>query len=155
MASQFNLVNYESDLEAAGVPHLQAAAHAKALAGALAEVVNNGELGKVETNLRNEIHRCEERLLCRIDQVRVELNTRIDKVHSELHARIDKVHCELNAKIDKVHSKLNARIDLLDAKLSTRIDAIGNELVVHRWMFGLLISINVATLSLVIKITPT
>jgi DNA anti-recombination protein RmuC len=163
MTSAFCPIDYSSALEAAGVSKAQAQAHAKALDTVLADVAYTHDLAKVEGNLQNEIRQCEERLTLRIDgfrielnanieQVRTELNAKIEQVRTELNAKIEQVRTELNAKIEQVRAELNAKIDVLTARTDARFDAISAELVMHRWVLGLLVAVSGTTLALVARL---
>lgn len=171
MTNVFSAIDYEQALTKAGVTPEQAAVHAKALGHVLSEVAFCKDLNTVESNVRHEIGQSEQRLILRIEAVHTELNARIDKVRTELDARIESVRSELsarierveaeliariegvrselNAKIDKFWTELNARIDILEA----RVAAVERELVIHRWLFGLVITLQMATLGLVIRLT--
>lgn len=179
MTIQFNPLEYSGELEAAGVPHAQASVHATALTRVLADVVCVRDLSKVETSLRDEIRQCEARLVCRIEQVRTDLGARIDAVKNGLNARIDAVEAKIDAveaKIDAINARLGARIDSLSVEVNARFDilasrietvkveltakidkvscdvaSIRSELVIHRWMFGILIAMNGATLAIAVR----
>jgi hypothetical protein len=109
----------------------------------------DARIERVETGLIARIERVETGLIARIESVRSELNARIERVETELIARIEHVETELNAKIDKVWTALNARIGILDARAA----AVERELVIHRWLFGLVVTLQMATLGLVIRLT--
>jgi len=171
MRNTFNAIDYEHALTAAGVRPEQAAVHAKALGHVLSEVAFCKVLNTVESNLRHDIGQSEQRLTLRIEAVQTELSARIEKVRAELIARIERVETELIARIERVETELNARIESvrseLNAKietfwtgLSARIDileasiaAVERELVVHRWLLGIVITLQMATLGLVIRLT--
>ena len=165
MTVNFDALAYSGELEAEGVPPRQAAVHARALSSALKDVVCVHDLNRAEMGLRGELHDLENRLVQRIDQVRSELSSRIEAVRIELIAKIDLVRSDLSARLDAlsahvetVRSDLSARIEivrmeLLSAIADLRSDnaSIHRELVIHRWMFGVIIALNGATLGIAIK----
>lgn len=136
----------------------QAAVHARALSSALKDEVCVHDLNRAEMGLRDELHEVENRLVLRIDQVHSELSSRIEAVRIELIARIDLVRSDLSARIETVRSDLSARIEivrmeLLSAIADLRADnaSIHRELVIHRWMFGVIIALNGARLGIAIR----
>ena len=147
MTVKFDALAYSGELEAEGVPPRQAAVHARALSSALKDVVCVHDLNRAETGLRDELHEVENRLVQRIDQVRSELSSRIEAVRTELIARIDLVRSDLSARIEIV------RMELLSAIADLRADnaSIHRELVIHRWMFSVIIAMNGATLGIAIR----
>jgi hypothetical protein len=126
MAPAFNPIDYSSALEAVGVTKAQAAVHAKALSSVLVDVAFAHDLTKLETNLRNEILQCEERLSMRIDSVRTELSAKI---------------MEANCNTERLRTETNSRFD-----------AMRTELVIHRWALGISMAMNATTLALVTKL---
>ena len=158
MTVKFDALAYSGELEAEGVPPRQAAVHARVLSSALKDVVCVHDLNRAETGLRDELHEVENRLVQRIDRVHSELSSRTDQVRSELSGKIEAVRIELIARIDLVRSDLSARIEivrmeLLSAIADLRADnaSIHRELVIHRWMFGVIIALNGATLGIAIR----
>ncbi|SHH55117.1 hypothetical protein [Massilia sp. CF038] len=135
--STFNAIHYEQELTNAGVGKEQAAVHAKALGQVMTEVVFCSDLKKVESNLRGEIEQSAQRLADRMDSKCTELSAKIEAVRAELNAKIEIVRADLSAKIDK---------------LEARIGALEYELAVHRWLFGLVIALQMGTLAAVIKL---
>jgi|GEM_PF-4499133 len=132
---KFNVISYEQELEAAGVPKEQAAVHARALGQVMTEVAFSSDLKTVEHYLRQEIFNSEQRLSERLEAVRETLNAKIDAAKIELNAKIDLIKLELGI-------------------LSGRISAVERELTVHRWLFGLVITLQAGTLAAVIKLLP-
>jgi hypothetical protein len=112
MNTQFDTLEYAAKLEAAGVPPAQAAVHAQALGGVVAELAFAADLKTVDKNLRGEMAAMEKRLLDRIDAVRVEVLGKIDAVRNELIGKIDAVHNELLGKIDVLRSLIGVLIAL-------------------------------------------
>lgn len=174
MPTSVSAIAYEHALTSAGVAPGQAAVHANALAQVRGEVAACKDLKRADSTLQHRIVQSEQRvrtgLHAKIDRVHVELDTRINRVHVELDAKIDRVHVQLDAKIDRVHAELNAKIDHfyteLDAdidrvrddlqarisQLAVRVSAVERELVLHRWLFGLLFAMQATTLGLVLKL---
>lgn len=151
MASTFNAIDYSNELDAAGVPPKQAAAHVRALTSVLADVAFASNL----VGLRQEIHQCEERLGSRIEQVRAELVAKIERVRIELTAKIETVSSDLKM----LRTELTAKIDMLRSDLSTDIatlrcdiKSVNAELHVHRWIFGVSITLSTANLALTVKL---
>jgi hypothetical protein len=130
MTNNFNPIDYANDLDAARVPRDQAAAHVKALTNLRADVAFAADLAKVEVNLRQEIRQCEERLSLKIELVRTELDAKIEMLRAELTAKIETLRAELTAKIETVQA----------------------ELILHRWIFGVLITLCSANLALTVKL---
>ncbi|MES2015101.1 MAG: hypothetical protein V4484_01295 [Pseudomonadota bacterium] len=130
MTSTFNAIDYSNELDATGVPPGQAAVHVKALSNVMADVTFASDLVKVEGNLRQEVRNAEGRLEAKIEALRTELTAKIELVRAELIAKIELVHCELNGKIEATRA----------------------ELVLHRWMFGLIITISSANLALTVRL---
>ena len=170
MPSNFDPIEYANDLDAARVPRDQAGAHVKALTKLRADVAFAADLVKLEGNLRQEIRGSEERLGVRIEQVHTDLNAKIDAVRTELtdkiealrfemNTKIEALRLEMNAKIEALRFEMNARIDTLRADLTAKIEtveakmeALRTELILHRWIFGVLISLCSANLALTVKI---
>lgn len=155
MASEFNPITYSTELESTGVPKEQAAAHAKALTSVLADVAFSRDLVKLEGNLRKEIRECEERMILRIDLLRTDLGARIDAVRTVLDAKIDIVRTELGARMTQLAADLRSeiaelRVDIAELRAGTK--SIRGELVLHRWVLGLVIAIGTANLALTIKL---
>ena len=158
MASEFNPIAYSSELESAGVPKEQATAHAKALVNVLADVAFSRDLVKLESNLRKEIRECEERLSLRIDMVRADLIARIDALRTVLDARID----ILEARLTQVEAGIRAEMMALRAEMTelraemtvlrADIGSVRTELVLHRWVLGLVLALGTANLALTIRL---
>ena len=137
MTSEFNAVDYMNNLQSTGVSKDQAAVHADALTGLVADLAFPRDLVKMESNLRKEIRECEERMILRIDSVRTQLEAKIDAVRVELEARMTKMEAEIRAEI---------------AVLRAEIGSIRNELVLHRWVLGIVLALGTANLGLTIKL---
>lgn len=126
MTSEFNAIAYTNELESTGVPKDQAKVHANALTRVLADVAFSRDLVKLESNLRKEIRDCEERMGQRIDLVRTELGARLTKLEAELRADI--------------------------AVLRAEIGSLRYELLLHRWVLGLVVALCAANLALTAKL---
>ena len=126
MTSEFNAIDYTNALESTGVPKDQAKVHANALTRVLADVAFSRDLVNLENNLRKEMRECEERMGQRIDLVRTELGTRLTELEVEL------------------------RVDI--AVLRAEIGSLRNELVLHRWVLGLVVALCTANLALTAKL---
>jgi len=137
MTGEFSPIAYSSELESAGVPKEQAAAHAKALISVLADVAFSRDLVKLESNLGKTIRGCEERLILRIDMVRTDLSGRIETLRTLLEARME---------------ILDARLTQVEAGLRAEIGSVRNELVFHRWVLGLVLALGTANLALTIRL---
>lgn len=137
MTSEFNAVDYMNNLQSTGVSKDQAAVHADALTGLVADLAFPRDLVKMESNLRKEIRECEERMILRIDSVRTQLEAKIEAVRVELEARMTKMEAEIRAEI---------------AVLRAEIGSIRNELVLHRWVLGIVLALGTANLGLTIKL---
>ncbi|MCY0915316.1 hypothetical protein [Massilia antarctica] len=125
MTSKFDALAYTKRLEDAGVPRSQAEVHAKALTEVVSEFVCREDLLRLEGSLRHEIEESEKRLILHINLVKTELMAKIDGV---------------DAKIDRVDGK----VDSLRSEFEARLKAIDHDLLVNRWLSGLIISLNIA-----------
>ena len=74
----------------------------------------------------------EQRLLAKIDQNKTELTAKIDQTKTDLLAKIEQLRFELIGRIEQ----LNSKIDMIHTKLS-------GDMILIRWMLGLLISFAV------------
>lgn len=110
MPLKFDLLEYRSELEAAGVPPIQAQVHAKALGQALAGVPCVRDLEKMHAQLRDFV------------------TMKIDALRSELMGRIDNVRAE--------------------------IQSLKYELLIHRWMFGVVVAMQGITIGMVMRVMP-
>ncbi|CUI05776.1 hypothetical protein BN2497_6329 [Janthinobacterium sp. CG23_2] len=99
--------------------------HAKALTEVVSEFVCREDLLRLEGSLRHEIEESEKRLILHINLVKTELMAKIDGV---------------DAKIDRVDGK----VDSLRSEFEARLKAIDHDLLVNRWLSGLIISLNIA-----------
>jgi hypothetical protein len=122
MTSEFNAVDYITDLQATGVPKDQATVHANVLTRLVADLAFSRDLVKLESNLRKEIRECEERMILRIDKLSAEIRAEIAAVRAEF------------------------------AVLRAEVGSIRNELVLHRWVLGLVLAFCTANLALTVKL---
>lgn len=148
MTSEFNAVGYVNDLQSAGVPKDQATVHANTLTRLVADLAFSRDLVKLESNLRKEIRECEERMVLRIDLVRTQLEAKIESVRVELEAKIEAVKAELEARLIKMEAEIRAEIAVLRAE----VGSIHNELVLHRWVLGIVLALGTANLALTVKL---
>ncbi len=105
----------------------------------------NAKIDQVKTELSAKIDLVEKKLDAKIDQVKTDLSAKIDLVEKKLDAKIDQVKTELSAKIDQVKTELSAKMDSIQLKLT-------GEMILLRWMFGVVISFLVAMLALLIRV---
>jgi hypothetical protein len=126
---EFSAVDYINDLQATGVPKDQATVHANVLTRLVADLAFSRDLVKLESNLRKEIRECEERMILRIDKLGAEMRAEIAAVRAEF-------------------ALLRADFAVLRAE----VGSIRNELVLHRWVLGLVLAFCTANLALTVKL---
>lgn len=126
MTSEFNAIDCINGLHATGVPKDQATVHANVLTKLVADLAFSRDLVKLEGNLRKEIRECEERMILRIDLVRTQLEARLIKMEAEIRAEITVLRAE--------------------------VGSIRNELVLHRWILGIVLALGTANLALTVKL---
>ena len=156
----FDTLKFANALKAVGVPDKQAEAEAQVLSEVFSinfrEVTTKEDLKRAVSDIEVRIREVEQRLLVKIDQFRLELNSKIEQFKTELSAKIDLVEKKLDAKIDQVKTDLSAKIDLVEKKLDAKMDSIhlklSGEMILLRWMFGVVISFLVAMLALLIRV---
>lgn len=152
----FDTLKFANALKAVGVPDKQAEAEAQVLSEVFSinfrEVTTKEDLKRAVGDIEVRIREVEQRLLvkidqntAKIDQFRLELNSKIDLVKTDLSAKIDIVEKKLDAKIDQTKTELSAKMDSIQLKLS-------GEMILLRWMFGVVISFLVAMLALLIRV---
>ena len=152
----FDTLKFANALKAVGVPDKQAEAEAQVLSEVFSinfrEVTTKEDLKRAVSDIEVRIREVEQRLLVKIDQntvkidqFRLELNSKIEQVKTELSAKIDLVEKKLDAKIDQVKTEFLAKMDSNQLKLS-------GEMILLRWMFGVVISFLVAMLALLIRV---
>ena len=108
------------------------------------EVTTKEDLKRAVADIEVKIREVEQRLLVKIDQNKNDLTAKIDQLRLELSSRIDLVEKKLDAKIDQVKTELSAKMDSNQLKLS-------GEMILLRWMFGVVISFLVAMFALLIR----
>ena len=86
----------------------------------------------------------EQRLLAKIDQNKTELTAKIDQNKIELTAKIDQTKTDLLAKIEQLRFELVGRIEQLNSKIDMIHTKLSGDMILVRWMLGLLISFAVA-----------
>ena len=174
----FDTLKFANALKAVGVPDKQAEAEAQVLSEVFSinfrEVTTKEDLKRAVADIEVKIREVEQRLLVKIDQntskidqFRMELISKIDLVDKRLDAKIDQTKTELSSKIDQVKTELSAKIDLVEKKLDAKIDQtktetfakmdsihlkLSVEMILLRWMFGVVISFLVAMLALLIRV---
>ena len=147
-SATFDTLKFANALKAVGVPDKQAEAEAHVLSEVFSinfrEVATKEDLKRVVADIDGKIREVEQRLLTKIDQNKSDLTAKIDQNKTELLAKTEQVRMELigridqlNAKIEQFRSEQNAKIDMNHAKLS-------GDMILIRWMLGLLISFAVA-----------
>ncbi|MFL6658781.1 MAG: hypothetical protein ACJ8GW_11950 [Massilia sp.] len=141
MSIDFNPIDYTNELESAGVPTTQAKVHASALGKVLSDVASFCDIATAVRDLRKEILASEERTSLRIELVRTELHAKIDQVRTELEAKIEQLRTDLEAKIEQLRTDLEAKIELLRS-----------ELLIHRWVLGLVVALCSSNLALTVKL---
>lgn len=131
--SQFNAISYEQELAAAGVAKEQAAVHARALGQIMTEVV-------CETQLREAIEQSERGITATIENLKIALTAKLEILNS----RIDTV----SARIESAREELIARLDGVRMTLEGRFASVEYELGVQRWLVGIVIALQIATIAL-------
>ena len=136
-SATFDTLKFANALKAVGVPDKQAEAEASVLSEVFSinfrEVATKEDLKRLVADIDGKLRELEQRLLAKIDQNKSELTAKIDQFRMELIGRIE----QSNAKTEQFRSELNAKIDMNHAKLS-------GDMILIRWMLGLLISFAVA-----------
>lgn len=135
MPRKFDPLEYSSELEAAGVPHEQAQVHARALVRVLAEVPCMRDLSRMQTELK-------EFVTMKIDALRSELVACMANLRAEVFAEI----AELRAEISELRAEIS--------ELRSQVKSIKYELVIHRWLFGVVVAMQGATLGIVLRTLP-
>ena len=141
----FDTLKFANALKAVGVPDKQAEAEAQVLSEVFSinfrEVTTKEDLKRAVADIEVKIREVEQRLLVKIDQ-----NTsKIDQFRMELISKIDLAEKKLDAKIDHTKTETFAKMDSIHLKLSS-------EMILLRWMFGVVISFLVAMLALLIRV---
>ena len=136
---QFDTLDYAKRLENVGVPSPQAEAHAKALGDALARAVASpGDLVTLENNLVSKITATETRLDTKITATEASLDTKITATEVRLDTKITAAEARLDTKIDTVKNELKLEL--------------GGKIETLKWMFGVLVALNVGILIRVLSI---
>ena len=135
----FDTLKFANTLKAAGVPEKQAEAQAVAFAEVIQinfkDQATKGDLVATAKDVRQELKDVEQRL-----------TARIDVVEQSLTAKIKDSEQGLTAKIKDVEQGLTAKIDGSIAEVKVQIAQVKGELVLVRWMLGVLVGGVVAVL---------
>ncbi|MES2296883.1 MAG: hypothetical protein V4582_07550 [Pseudomonadota bacterium] len=117
MIDAFDTLDYAQQLETAGVPKAQAEIHAKALAGVLST--------SLVTQNQFEVFDCQ-------------INTRFDA----FERRMDEFEHRVLARFDA----FERRMDAYEARADAKLLKMSDELKLHCWMMGTLITMNIGIL---------
>ena len=135
----FDTLKFANTLKAAGVPEKQAEAQAVAFAEVIQinfkDQATKGDLAATAKDVRQELKDVEQRLTARINDVEQSLTTKIKDVEQSL-----------TAKIKESEQGLTAKIDGSIAEVKVQIAQVKGELVLVRWMLGVLVGGVVAVL---------
>ena len=101
-----------------------------------------GEIGQ----LRSEIGQINANLGGDIKQLDTTLSGRIEQIDTTLSGRIEQLDTTLSGKIEQLDTTLSGRIEQLDTRLTGEIRQVAAELILHRWVLGLLVGTSVATM---------
>ncbi|HEX7986399.1 MAG TPA: hypothetical protein VF616_22950 [Duganella sp.] len=143
MPIKFDTLEYARKLVEAGIPADQADAHAQALSDALATAsATPAELVLVRSELLARMDMLKSEVYARIDLLQSEVYARIDLLQSEVYARIDLLKTEIYGRLDLLKSEIDARLDRFDARLESKLRPL-------RWLLGVALVAQVATLGLV------
>jgi len=136
-SATFDTLKFANALKAVGVPDKQAEAEAQVLSEVFSinfrEVATKEDLKRLVADLDGKFRELKQRITAKIDQNKTELTAKIEQNKSDLTAKIEQLRLELTGKIEL----LNSKIDMIYTKLS-------GDMLLIRWMFGLLISFAVA-----------
>ena len=136
-SATFDTSKFANALKAVGVPDKQAEAEAQVLSEVFSinfrEVATKEDLKRLVADLDGKFRELKQRITAKIDQNKTELTAKIEQNKSDLTAKIEQLRLELTGKIEL----LNSKIDMIYTKLS-------GDMLLIRWMFGLLISFAVA-----------
>ena len=146
----FDTLKFANTLKAAGVPEKQAEAQAVAFAEVIQinfkDQATKGDLAATAKDVRQELKDVEQRLTARINDVEQSLTTKIKDVEQGLTAKIKDSEQGLTARIKDVEQGLTAKIDGSIAEVKVQIAQVKGELVLVRWMLGVLVGGVVAVL---------
>ena len=125
-SATFDTLKFANALKAVGVPDKQAEAEAHVLSEVFSinfrEVATKEDVRRLIADIDGKFRESEQRLNAKIDQNKTDLLAKIEQLRFELIGRIE----QLNSKIDMIHTKLSG------------------DMILVRWMLGLLISFAVA-----------
>ena len=135
----FDTLKFANTLKAAGVPEKQAEAQAVAFAEVIQinfkDQATKGDLAATAKDVRQELKDVEQRLTARINDVEQSLTTKIKDSEQGL-----------TTKIKDSEQGLTAKIDGSIAEVKVQIAQVKGELVLVRWMLGVLVGGVVAVL---------
>ncbi len=138
-SATFDTLKFANALKAVGVPDKQAEAEAQVLSEVFSinfrEVATKEDLKRLVADMDGKFRELEQRLTTKIDQNKSDLTFKIDQNKSDLTAKIEQVRLELIGQLEK----LNSKIDVNHAKVS-------GELILNRWMLGLLVSFAIGVI---------
>ena len=150
MPIKFDTLEYARRLAEAGIPADQADAHAQALSDALATAsVTPAELVLVRSELLARMDMLKSELLAQMDLLKSELLAQMDLLKSEVYARIDLLKVEIDARFDRFRVEIDTRLDRFEVEIDTRFERLEAGLRQVRWLVGLALAGQVATLALV------
>jgi hypothetical protein len=131
MNSQFNAIDYAQQLEAAGVPQVQAEVHAKTLSHALSNFVAS----------KADLAALSEKITARMDIFEARIVTRIGAFEAKVERELATMRVEL---ADMRVELADMRVQLADMR--TDISVLRGEMTYHRRMINLVLAIQVALL---------
>ncbi len=127
-SATFDTLKFANALKAVGVPDKQAEAEAQVLSEVFSinfrEVTTKEDLKRLVADMDGKFRELEQRLTTKIDLNKSDLNAKIEQVRLELIGQLEK----LNSKIDVNHAK------------------VSGELILNRWMLGLLVSFAIGVI---------
>lgn len=144
MTSEFDAIDYVRELEAAGVPHVQATIHAKALTAALAVI--RGDLNAVARRLTALITQVKEELL----ETEMRLQRQLVDSEARMDARIDELRKEINERFATLEARIDARFEGIEKRIGSlelKVEGIAKELVMMRWMMGAMLTLQLGMLA--------
>lgn len=132
MTTEFNAIDYATELESAGVPKEQAAIHA----GALTKVLNGYALSRELEAMRIELRAQLSQLRSEFEAFKVEISARITCLEISLRAEIARVETSLRAEIARVESSLKVEINIVKSGIGQL-----------RWLVGISATLQIAVLA--------
>ncbi|HEX4611366.1 MAG TPA: hypothetical protein VH092_24445, partial [Urbifossiella sp.] len=143
-------LKFANTLKAAGVPSQQAEAEAAAFAEVIQvnfrELTSKDDLKATEKDLRQEIAQLGKELRQETAQLGKDLRQEIAQLGKDLRQEIAQLGKDLRQEIKDVEQRVSAKIDTLAASTDVRFAKVYGELVLIRWMLGVLVGGVVALL---------